>query len=281
MTARRDDVASPIGHVEQVMGTVASFTVLPGRLSDRSARRLIAEACAVLHDADATFTTWHDASPLSRIRRGELALAQAPPEVAEVLDLCAVARTASGGWFDPWSMPGGVDPTGLVKGWAVERAAAVLGRGGVGAAMVNAGGDIMTIGRPSAQGPWRVGIRHPWRAEALACIVEADGAVATSGAYERGSHLVDPFTGLATDRVASATVTGPSLAMADALATALAVGGAQLLDALAALPGYEAYIIGHDGQEQATPGMAFADAAVGGALAPTAAPGQGGPGRTT
>ncbi len=238
------------------MGLVASFTVVPGPLPVATVKELVRDACAVLHDADAVFSTWKPGSPMSRLRRGEVHLRDTPAEVAEVLELCATARMLSRGWFDPWAMPGGLDPTGLVKGWAVERATRVLEAGGAAAALVDAGGDLTTFGVPAPGQPWRVGVRHPWRRDALACVVTATGAVATSGTYERGEHLVDPFSGSPTDRVESATVTGPSLALADALATALAVAGVQLLDAVESLPGYEAYLIGHTGGEVSTSGFA-------------------------
>ena len=78
----------------------------------------LAEAVATLHRADEIFSTWKPGSPVSRLRRGEITSAQAPAEVAEILDRCAVARDLSGGRFDPWAVPGGFDPSGYVKGWA-------------------------------------------------------------------------------------------------------------------------------------------------------------------
>jgi thiamine biosynthesis lipoprotein len=166
-------------------------------------------------------------------------------------------------------MPGGVDPTGLVKGWAVDRALAVLRDEGITGALVNGGGDVAAFGSPAPGERWRVGIRHPWRADALAAIVAVTGAVATSGSYERGPHLIDPATGRPSHRAASATVTGPRLALADALATAVAVGGDEALAAVARLAGYEGYLIRPDGSETATGGIAFVT------LAPRAWPGQG------
>jgi thiamine biosynthesis lipoprotein len=184
-------------------------------------------------------------------------LSEMPSAVAEVLDLCENACGASGGWFDPWAMPAGVDPTGLVKGWAVERALAALREAGMEAAMVNGGGDIAVFGAPAPGQPWRVGIRHPWRAGALAAILEVSAAVATSGSYERGPHLLDPFTGQPASRAASAAITGPSLALADALATAMAVGGDEVLGIVTGLDGYAGYLIRPNGSEASTGGVTF------------------------
>jgi thiamine biosynthesis lipoprotein len=86
-------------------------------------------------------------------------------------------------------------------------------------------------------------------------VLEADAAVATSGCYERGRHLVDPKGTGGVEETASATVTGPSLAFADAFATALAVGGDDALDVIATLDGYEGYLIRADGSERTTAGI--------------------------
>lgn len=240
------------------MGTVFSFTVSPGGLGPAAARAAVAAACAVLHDADAVLSTWKTDSPVSRLRRGEAALSDMPAQVAEVLALCRDARAASGGWFDPWAMPGGVDPTGLAKGWAVERALDALRRSGAEAALVNGGGDLAAFGSPAPGQPWRVGIQHPWRPGALAGVIEIRAAAATSGTYERGAaHLIDPVSGRPGRRAVSATVVGPGLAMADALATAVAVGGDEALNAVAALQGYSGYLIRPDGTEREVGGFAF------------------------
>ena len=192
---------------------------------------------------------------MSALRAGAITVATAPPEVAPVLELCRTVRDLTAGWFDPWSLPGGLDPTGLVKGWAIEAAVACLRAGGVRSAVVNGGGDVALLGCPPGADGWRVGIRHPWRPGALAGVVLASGAVATSGAYERGPHLVDPFTGVTPHRTASATVVGPRLCIADGLATGLAVGGRAVLDLIASLPDYNAYLILADGTELMTDGF--------------------------
>lgn len=248
-----------VRHVEPVMGTMVSIAIHETPGPEASVRAAIDDACRLLHRYDAMFSTWMPQSPISRLRRGELTLAELPPEAQHVLELCDEAHQLSGGWFDAWAMPGGVDPTGLVKGWALEEALAVLHRAGVANALVNGGGDLAATGHPRPGAPWRVGVRHPWDAGALACIVEVQSAVATSGSYERGAHLVDPHSGTPAVAAASATVTGPHLALADALATALAVGGDDVLARVAALDGYEGYLIRLDASEASTDGMAFAD----------------------
>jgi thiamine biosynthesis lipoprotein len=182
--------------------------------------------------------------------------------MALVLELCEQARVLSQGWFDPWAMPGGFDPTGLVKGWAVEQALAILRLAGVDAAIVNGGGDIAVLGLPKDAHAWRIGVRHPWRPEALACVLETDRAVATSGCYERGPHLIHPRDGRMLFRTASATVVGSSLPLCDAMATALVVADDDGPEIARSLEGYEAYMIGVDGKENATEGIVFATAGV-------------------
>jgi thiamine biosynthesis lipoprotein len=228
------------------MGTIVSFDVRPQGLDAEATSAALRAACAELHDADSCFSLYRPGSPLSRLRRGELALEEAPVQIAEVLEHCRRVRELSGGWFDPWAMPGGVDPTGLVKGWAAARALGILRDAGAGAAMVNAAGDLATLGRPAPDRPWRIGVRAPESPERFSCIVEADGAVATSGQYERGPHVLDPRTGGPASGALSATVCGPELTTADGLATGLLAAGGGGLRAIEAA-GYEAMVIDLDG----------------------------------
>ena len=105
------------------MGTVVTIDLYGDeRLDERNLDRCVDAAESVLHEADGVFSTWKSHSPLSRLRRGELTIGEVPTAVLDVLDECRTARRLSRGWFDPWSLPGGVDPTGLVKGWAAQRA---------------------------------------------------------------------------------------------------------------------------------------------------------------
>ena len=260
------------------MGTVVSFSIREGTTAARTtteaaaaaeptittseaaaaatdvAAAALTRATATLQTADDVFSTWKPQSPVSRLRRGVITLDQAPPQVADVLALCREARDISGGWFDPWRLPGGVDPTGLVKGWAAERALDEFRNAGVPAAMINAGGDITVYGEPEPGQPWRIGVRHPQAADRLLCIVEISGrgAVATSGNYERGLHMLNPNTGEPARALASATVIGPDLTFADALATAVFVSGGEALERIARLRGYSAFVVDADGFFRAT-----------------------------
>jgi thiamine biosynthesis lipoprotein len=237
------------------MGTVVTIDVhtAGARISGR-----LATARMLLQQADTIFSTWKPDSPVSRLRRGEITLAEAPAEVREVLELCAIARELSHGWFDPWAMPGGIDPTGYVKGWAAQRALGAFRTSGISGALVNAAGDIASFGELPDGTPFRIGITDPFSPGRLAEIVYLTSAIATSGTYERGNHLIDPRSGRPVARAASASVTGPDLGLADALATALAVSGPPGLDLIETLDGYEALIIALDGRRHWTEHFPFA-----------------------
>jgi thiamine biosynthesis lipoprotein len=239
-------------HAEAVMGTVVSFDVRPRGLAYEATRAALGRACEVLHQADEVFSLYRPDSPLSRLRRGELTLAQCPPEVSDVLALCKQARELSCGWFDPWALPGGVDPTGLVKGWAARQAAQALQEAGVGAGMVNAAGDIVVFGQPAPARSWRMGVRSAEDPDRLLCIVEGTRAVATSGNYERGEHVRDVRTGGPAATALSATVCGPDLAFADAFATGLLAAGEAGFGAVTRA-GYEALIMLPGGGGVSTP----------------------------
>ena len=241
------------------MGTVVTLDLFDDATPSMSTLApIIDEALGVLHRADAMFSTWKDESCISRIRRGELSQDDAPAQVKAVLEQCREARSISQGWFDPWAMPGGVDPTGLVKGWAAQQSLNVLRRANVGGALVNAAGDIASFGGPQEGVRFRIGIANPADPRRIACIVETPGAIATSGAYERGAHLIDPHSRMPTTRAASATVVGTDLSMTDALATALVIAGVQALAMFSELNEYEGLVIANDGTFHMTPGFPLA-----------------------
>jgi len=116
---------------------------------------------------------------------------------------------------------GTLDPAGLVKGWAIQRASQMLAAAGSTSHCVNGGGDVHCAGRPHAGALWRVGVADPARAaELVAVVAGTDMAVATSGSAERGAHIVNPRTGRAPTALASVTLIGSDLGSTDAYATA-------------------------------------------------------------
>ncbi len=280
-------VTARVRHAEPVMGTVVSFDVPAAAVVGGS----LEAAVRWLHWVDRIFSPYRPDSDVSLLAAAEVTVDGCAPEVAEVISACTAVRLCSGGYFT--AAPGGVfDPSGYVKGWAVERAAAILSAAGSTNHLVNGGGDVQCAGgrprsslaaanalgwqgspRPSGSAasgasagsgassgeePWRVGIADPFHRGGLALVVEAAGsAVATSGTAERGAHIIDPHLGGPAGGLASLTVVGPSLALADAYATAaFAMGPTRARDWTESLPGYEAYAITPGGDTWQTTGFA-------------------------
>jgi len=195
---------------------------------------------------DATFSTFKLDSEISRLNSGELSLGDAREDVRAVLERCEQLRLATRGYFDMRvPVPGALDPSGLVKGWAVDRAADLLDGAGARNYAISAGGDMRVRGRALPDTCWRVGIQHPRLRDRVAAIVETtELAIATSGAYARGDHVVDPHAAAPPTGILSATVCGPDLGTADAFATAAFAMGVAAPHWTARLPrGYDAMTI--------------------------------------
>ena len=237
--------------VAPVMGTTVSIDVRDGDVLPAA----IEAAVETLRTLEARFTTYRDGSEIKRLERGELAIADAHPDVREVLDACAVLRAESDGAFDAWR-DGRLDPSGYVKGWAAERAAEVLREAGATRFALNVGGDVVCAGGSAPRAPWRVGVRHPSDPGRIALVLGIrDGAVATSGAYERGEHIVDARSGAAPVAWQSITVVAPDLATADAIATAAFAMGERGPAWAAGRPGCEVAAIGADDRLWTTSGL--------------------------
>jgi thiamine biosynthesis lipoprotein len=174
-----------------------------------------------------------------------------------VLSRCDELRAETGGYFDARSGSSGrLDPSGLVKGWSIDHAASLLDAAGVGNYAVNAGGDVRLRGGALPETCWRLGIQHPLERDRVAAVIESrDLAIATSGTYERGEHIVDPHTGRPPVGVLSITIVGPELGTADAYATTAFAMGARGAQWTAGLSGYEAMTILADGRVLSTPGF--------------------------
>ena len=229
------------------MGLPVSVLARGPRADADQAADAVARVFDELHEVDAVFSPYRADSAVSRLGRGEIGLQDCDEDVLVVLERCRRARERTGGLFDPVRPDGTWDPSGLVKGWAVERAARHLAAVTDVDWCLNAGGDVV-VHCPSGQ-PFAVGIQDPQDATKVAAVVRrVAGAVATSGTAARGSHLYDPRTGLvAAGGWSSVTVAGPSLETADVLATAAFVAGHAWADVLRSVPGYAALAITSDG----------------------------------
>lgn len=247
-------VAVPgICRVEHVMG----MPVVVDIRDEDADETVAAEVFDWFRFVDATFSTYKETSEVSRLNRGELALADAHPDVKEIVGRSEALRLETDGYFDARARDRDYfDPSGLVKGWSVDRAASLLEHAGMRNYAVNAGGDVRVRGRAVPELAWRIGIAHPLDRLAVCATIEAtELAVATSGEYARGRHVFDPHTNRPPDGVLSVTIAGRELATADAYATAAFAMGAKAAHWTARLRGYEAMTVLADGSVLKTPGF--------------------------
>ncbi len=243
--------------VAQVMSLPISIHLRGPAAESGEASDLVAEAFDDLRADEDLFSIWRPDSPASRVRDGRDQLTDAPPRLRQVAALCELAGQRTGGAFSAW-LPdaSGVlrfNPTGLVKGWAVqqafERLAARLRRFGAHDLMINAGGDIAVACTRTDTPDWVIAIEDPRdRSRMLRSLHLRTGAVATSGTAARGAHIVDPATGRPAEALLSATVIGPELTWADVYATATFVKGPSAVGWLATLDQHAALLVEPDGR---------------------------------
>lgn len=232
-------------HVEEVMGTIVSIDVRPPSVDGAAIEAVI----RWFHDVDNRFSTYRESSEIMQVARHEIPVELASRDMRDVLTTCSELVVRTEGAFDPFRVAGPsgtlLDPSGYVKGWAVQRAVELLASHGASNCCINAGGDIAVRGIPASGALWQVGVRHPLDRHRVATVVSTDGplAIATSATYERGPHIVEPSTGATADRLLSATVVGPDTGIADAYATAVFVMGVDGLEWIERQDGYDAYVV--------------------------------------
>ncbi|MEV7043451.1 FAD:protein FMN transferase [Amycolatopsis sp. NPDC051061] len=223
------------------MGTEASLHLRGPRIdSDPAVEPAVAAVFGHLRTADELFSTYRPDSQVSALRRGELPREEWHPWLTDVVALCEEARDRTDGYFDA-ALPGGFDPSGLVKGWAAEHAAAQLTRLRGFDHYLNVGGDLTGRTCIASGPPWRVAVEDPTDRDAFLAILDLRaGGVATSGSAARGPHIIDPHTGIHPRELLAVTVTGPTLLWADVFATAaFARGGDDVAEWVATrAPGY-------------------------------------------
>lgn len=234
------------------MGMPISLALRGRHTDDGKAQVAWAQVMRHLRHVDSVFSTYQQHSFVSRLNRGTIDLADCPPEMTEVFALGETARLQSGGTFNI-TLPGPdgqpmLDPGGVVKGWAVERAAAHLAALPDTDFCLSAGGDMTCRTLDTASPPWRIGVEDPSDATRIRAVIPLHtGGVATSGTAHRGQHLLDPRTGRAPAGIASVTVVALSLTWADIDATAAYGHGRDAANWLATRPGRTGFIIWTNG----------------------------------
>jgi len=206
---------------------------------------------------DGKFSTYKAASEISRINRGELEWEHASDDMKLIFQLAEQTRIESNGYFDIRHQ-GRIDPSGIVKGWAIYNAAEILRKRGFVNYYVDAGGDIQASGKNPQGRAWRVGIRNPFQMDVIVKVLSiTDCGVATSGTYVRGQHIYNPKDGEdALAEILSLTVIGPDVYEADRFATAAFAMGRSGIDFIECLPGFEGYMIDRNKQATFTTGFA-------------------------
>ena len=236
-----------------IMGMPISLAVLDAHARPHHLDHVFAEFTAI----DAQFSPFKDDSEISRLNRGEISRDALTPRMREVFALCEKTKAETGGYFDIARPDGQLDPCGMVKGWAIQNAAALLGKMGFENFCVEAGGDIQCHGVNDEGGEWTVGIRNPFVPDEIVKVITPKGhGVATSGNYIRGDHIYNPHTGhYGSDNIVSITVIGPDVLEADRYATAAFAMGREGIYFIERTKGLEGYEIDASGTARMTSGL--------------------------
>lgn len=252
----------PFHRNEECMGTVFVFR---GRAEQANIEQVLDLACEKLHEADRIFSLYKPESPLSRLARGETSVANCPPVVDHVWNLCEEWEKVTGGYFSAFTLEHAFDPSGLVKTWAAKAAIEVLLTEGVSDFSLNAGGDIWLSDELTDASEWKLGISNPVSiASANAGLLTAVNlkdtvfrALATSGVAERGKHIWNPAAAeLAGSDLAQVSVLAKDLVTADVWATAAFAEGPAALSRIAKQDDVEALFVFSDGRIDGTDGFA-------------------------
>lgn len=238
--------------VRQLMGMPITIDI-PGAANDKVFDKVFKR----LEQIDKRFSTYKPDSEVSKFARGELTEADLSDKLKEVIKACREAEAMTEGYFSAWAaclpdrQAGAFEPSGYVKGWAIAEAGKMIEKEGFKTYCISAGGDILA--RSDSDKIWNIGIQdpsdkskmlNPSTGSGQANILKIkNGAVCTSGNYERGAHIINPKTQKPADELLSVTITGPDIIKADILATAVFASGTLNPNFLKEYPDYKALVI--------------------------------------
>jgi FAD:protein FMN transferase len=216
------------------------ITIKIAKNEDRKTKKDLEKVFDYFRYVDMEYSPFKETSQVAKLNRGE----EVAPEMKMILGLCEETKEETKGYFDIKKLDGKIDPSGLVKGWAIKNAAQILRKLGYERFYVDAGGDTEIVGKD-----WKWGIRNPFDVGQIVKVLNlSDCGIATSGTYERGQHIYDPVGKKAeiTD-IVSLTIIGPNVYEADRFATPAFAMGKSGIEFIEKQEGLEGYMIDKNG----------------------------------
>lgn len=224
---------------------------------DASGGAIVGIVFDYFEQVDRRFSTYRTDSEIAAINRGDIPVREWSAEMLEVLALAKQTKDETQGYFDIRKADGSLDPSGIVKGWAIRNAAGIVLGAGISDFFIEAGGDIQASGKNAFRKDWSVGIRNPFKPDEIIKVVYPRGhGVATSGTYVRGQHIYNPHgIGSSIQDIISLTVIGADVLEADRFATAAFAMGRDGIFFLEHTPGLEGYVVDINGRATPTSGF--------------------------
>lgn len=232
--------------VQIIMGTPIIIEIS----NSEASQKLFDEAFDYFKYVDEKFSTYKNTSEIMKINRNEIKKEEWSHDMQEIFRLADEAKEKSNGYFDIMTPEGIYDPSGIVKGWAIQNASNILKSHGVKNFYVEAGGDIQAYGKNDENTPWFIGIQNPFneKREVVKAVYLSDKGIATSGTYVRGQHIYNPHKkGEKIEDIVSLSVIGPNILEADKIATSAFAMGKNGIYFVEDLKGYEGYMIDKNG----------------------------------
>jgi len=206
------------------------------------------EVFAFFRQVDARFSPYIDSSEVSLFSNSNGKQSKISSDLADIIEQCAHYEHLTDGYFSAY-YSGSFDPSGYVKAWAINIVSSIITRNGYDTFLINIAGDMIARGNTKV---WNVGIQDPLDIQAMLGTVQlTNQAIATSGTYERGSHIYNPHTKVNTTDLLSVTVYGDDIIKADVFATTLmAMSYEKAYSFMQKQPDYAALIVKQNGEAQ-------------------------------
>ncbi len=238
---------TPMKLTQLIMGMPVTIEITD--LPQSHASDVILECMDYLRSVDEQFSPYKESSEVTKINHGLIHEKDWSDEMKEVMNIAEKTKEQTFGYFNVYNNEGMFDPSGIVKGWAIQNIAHITENSGSKHYSMNVGGDIALSGHNTHGKPWAIGIKNPMNTSEIVKVLSIErGGVATSGSYERGNHIYNPlYRSDSLDDVLSITVIGPTILEADRFATAAFAMGKRGVEFIESMLGFEAYQIDRAG----------------------------------